>query len=298
MSQVLSLIAADAKSLGASDVDAARYALDAVSVAAEAPAWLAPAEACDIFFEGEAVRARDATRAALGGRRIDVNVVPASSRRKKLLIADMDSTMIGQECIDELAAEVGLRAEVAAITERAMRGEIDFAPALRERVALMKGLRAEVVERVLRERIEITPGALVLIATMRAFGAHTALVSGGFSSFVEPVGKKIGFHETRANILLSEADVYTGCVGEPILGAEAKVEALLELSARLGLSLQETLAIGDGANDSGMIQHAGLGVGFHAKPKLRKVAGATIDHANLRGVLYLQGFRREEFVER
>jgi phosphoserine phosphatase len=297
MRQVLSLIAADAKALGARDLDAARRALDSASADSDAPDWLSQGEACDISFEGDAGHARDVARAALAGRPIDVNVLPAESRRKRLLIADMDSTMIRQECIDELAAEVGLRAEVAAVTERTMRGELDFAPALRERVALLKGLRADVVERVLAERIEITPGALVAIATMRAFGAHTALVSGGFSSFVEPVGKKIGFHETRANILLSEADAYTGFVAEPILGAEAKVEALLELSTRLGLSAQETLAVGDGANDSGMIQRAGLGVGFHAKPGLRKVADATIDHADMRGLLYLQGFRREEFVE-
>ena len=297
MSQVLSLIAADAKSLGASDLDRARRALDGATATSGAPNWLAPGEACDVPFEGEATRALGAVRAMLQGQPIDVNVVATAFRRKKLLIADMDSTMIRQECIDELAAEIGLRDQVAAITERAMRGEIAFAPALRERVALLKGLGSEVVTKVLAERIEIMPGARVLVATMRAHGAHTALVSGGFSAFVEPVAERIGFQETRANLLISEAGAFTGRVAEPILGAEAKEEALVELSARLGLALQETLAVGDGANDACMVGRAGLGVGFRPKPALRKVAGATIDHADLRGLLYLQGYRRDEFVE-
>jgi phosphoserine phosphatase len=161
----------------------------------------------------------------------------------------------------------------------------------------LNGLRADVVARVLAERIEIMPGARVLVATMRAAGAHTALVSGGFTAFVEPVAEKIGFHETRANLLLSEAGVFTGLVAEPVLGSEAKVTALDEFAARLGLTLDETLAVGDGANDAGMIARAGLGVAFHPKPALRKIADAAIDHADLRGLLYLQGFRREEFAE-
>src|SRR5262249_42310638 len=160
----------------------------------------------------------------------------------------------------------------------AMRGEIAFAPALRERVALLKGLRVEVIARVLAERIELMPGAVTLIATMRASGAHTALVSGGFTAFVEPIAQKIGFHETRANVLLSESDPFPGLAAEPILGAAAKEEALVEVSTRLGLSSAETLAVGDGANDAGMIMRAGLGVAYRAKPTLRKIAGATIDH--------------------
>lgn len=217
-------------------------------------------------------------------------------RRKKLFLADMDSTMIRQECIDELAAEIGLRAEVAAITERAMRGKIAFAPALRERVALLEGLGTEVVGKVLAERIEIMPGAVVLVATMRASGAYTALVSGGFTAFVEPIGRRIGFEETRANMLVSEAGTFTGLVVEPVLGAEAKEAALVELTQRLGLAPEETLAVGDGANDAGMIRRAGLGVGFRAKPALRRMADATIDHADLCGLLFLQGYRRDEFV--
>jgi len=297
MRKVLSLIAADAKTLGGDDVDMVRRALAGVAAEVGDPDWLAPGEACDIPFDGDAARALRAARHSLGDRPIDVNVVPTEFRRKKLLIADMDSTMIRQECIDELAAEVGLRDEVAAITERAMRGDIAFAPALRERVALLKGLAGEVVARVLAERIEIMPGARVLVATMRAAGAHTALVSGGFTVFVEPVAKEIGFHETRANLLLSEAGVFTGTVVEPVLGSEAKVTALDEFAARLGLTPEETLAVGDGANDVGMIARAGLGVAFHAKPALRAMADATIDHADLRGLLYLQGYRREEFKQ-
>jgi phosphoserine phosphatase len=297
MSQVLSLIAANSKAaLSAADLNGARRALDSVGAESASPDWLAVDEACDVPFSGEAGSAREAVRAALRDRPIDVNVLPAASRRKRLLIADMDSTMIRQECIDELAATIGRRAEIAAITESAMRGEIAFEPALRKRVALFKGLSTDVVARVLAEKIEITPGAKTLIATMRAAGAHTALVSGGFSSFVEPVSRKIGFHETRANILLHDAGSFTGFVAEPILGSDAKVNALLELAARLGLPPGETLAVGDGANDSAMIEKAGLGVGYRAKPALKAVADATIDHADLTGLLFLQGFRREELA--
>jgi phosphoserine phosphatase len=298
MSRVLSLIAAKSKAeLRRADVDDARRALQSAGVESGAPEWLAPGEAADVPFDGGDDTARDAVRAKLRDRPLDINVVPAGNRRKRLLIADMDSTMIQQECIDELAATVGLRPEIAAITESAMRGEIAFEPALRKRVALFKGLSAGVVEQVLSEQIELTPGALTLIATMRAAGAHTALVSGGFSSFVEPIAAKIGFHETRANILLHNGGQFTGFVAEPILGADAKEEALVELTARLGLSADETLAVGDGANDSAMIKKAGLGVGYRAKPVLKAAADATIDHADLTALLFLQGYRREEFVE-
>jgi phosphoserine phosphatase len=298
MRQVLSLIAAKSKAeLSTTDVDYARQALDAVRAESAGPDWLARDEACDLPFEGDAGKAREAVRGALHNRSIDVNVLPAENRRKKLLIADMDSTMIEQECIDELAATIGLRAEIAAITERAMRGEIAFEPALRQRVALFKGLSTSVVQRVIAEQIEITPGAAILVATMRAGGAHTALVSGGFSSFVETVGAKIGFHETRANTLLHDGHQFTGFVAEPILGSDAKEQALLEFTKRLGLSLGDTLAVGDGANDSAMIKKSGLGVGYRAKPTLRAVADTTIDHGDLTALLFLQGYRLEEFVE-
>jgi phosphoserine phosphatase len=297
MRQVLSLIAAEAKMLGAEDIEIACHAIEKAGAHAGSPDWLSPGEACDIPFDEFADGIVTAAQSAFADRPIDVNVLASTYRRKKLLVADMDSTMIRQECIDELAAELGLRTEVAAITERAMRGETAFAPALRERVALLKGLPDAIVAKILAERIEVMPGALTLIATMRRAGAHTALVSGGFTAFVEPIAQKIGFHETRANVLLSEAETFTGLVAEPILGAESKEEALAELALRLGLTSEETLAVGDGANDAAMVQRAGLGVGFHPKPGLRKVADAVLDHADLTGLLYLQGYRRDEFVE-
>jgi phosphoserine phosphatase len=298
MSLVLSLIAAEAKApLGAKDIDDARRVLEAAGAAPGAPAWLAARIACDIPFAGDAAAGRDAVRQALSGRSIDVNVVPTENRRKRLLLADMDSTMIEQECIDELAAELGLRDRVAAITERAMRGEIEFAPALRERVALLRGLPIAVVDKVLQARISIMPGARTLVATMHRAGAHTTLVSGGFTAFVEPVARRIGFDETRANVLIAEGATFSGRVAEPILGADAKEAALTELTARLRLAAAATLAVGDGANDAGMVRRAGLGVAYRAKPALRAVAAATIDHSDLTGLLYLQGFSREEFVE-
>jgi phosphoserine phosphatase len=297
MSHVLSLIAAESKApLSSSEVDRARRALASAGAAPGAPEWLSAAEACEIPFDGEPGPARSAVRAALAGRPLDVNVLPREMRRKRLLLADMDSTLIEQECLDELAAEVGLRAEVAAITERAMRGDIEFEPALRERVALLAGLSTSVATAILGERIRIRPGAALLVGTMRAHGAHTMLISGGFTAFAEPLGKRIGFHEHRANRLEFASGTFTGIVAEPILGRHATEEALDELTERLGLEPAETLAVGDGANDIGMIRRAGLGVAYRAKPTLRRAAGAEIDHADLTGVLFLQGYRREEFV--
>jgi phosphoserine phosphatase len=220
-------------------------------------------------------------------------------RRKKLLVADMDSTMIGQECIDELADYAGLKSRVAAITERAMRGEIAFAPALRERVALLKGLPAAVVDTVIAERIRLTSGGPTLVATMRANGAHACLVSGGFTAFTSRIAAMIGFDEEHANTLVIDAGgQLTGEVAEPVLGREAKLDTLIALRQRLRLTRGETLAVGDGANDIPMIQAAGLGVAFHGKPAIRETAAACIDHGDLTALLYAQGYRREEFVER
>jgi phosphoserine phosphatase len=236
-------------------------------------------------------------RAAIGGA-VDVVVQPVAHRRKKLFLADMDSTMIGQECIDELADYAGLKAHVAAITERAMRGEIAFAPALRERVALLEGLPVSVVEEVLRDRIRLTPGARALVGTMRAHGARTCLVSGGFTLFTDRVAAMIGFDEARANTLtVVDGHKLAGKVAEPIFGRDGKRAALLELRAELGLAREETMAIGDGANDLDMIVEAGLGVAYHAKPKVAEAAAARIDHGDLSALLYVQGYRREEFVE-
>ena len=244
------------------------------------PAWLALSIAADIPFTlppGADARAlADRLRAALAPRPVDVVVQPIAGRRKRLFLADMDSTMIGQECIDELADFAGLKAHVAAITERAMRGEIAFAPALRERVALLRGLPAEVVERVIAERITITPGARMLVATMRANGGYACLVSGGFTAFTARIGAAIGFDEDRGNVLLlDQAGALAGFVAEPVLGREAKLATLVELRSRLGLGAGETLAVGDGANDLAMIEAAGIGVAYHAKPAVAAAAHAA-----------------------
>jgi phosphoserine phosphatase len=271
--------------------------------------WLAPGTAVDVVFDqvaagpspvtgADACRlAAEALRAHLGAAEVDIVVQPVAGRRKRLLVADMDSTMIGQECIDELADFAGFKTEVASITERAMRGELDFEPALRARVALLKGLPVSVIERVIAERIGLTPGGPTLIATMRANGAYTCLVSGGFTAFTDPLARRIGFDEQRANrLIVDAAGKLTGAVAEPIVGREAKLRTLMELRERLGLSAGETLAVGDGANDLAMVEAAGLGVAFRGKPALRRAAGACIDHGDLTALLYAQGYRRDEFV--
>jgi phosphoserine phosphatase len=228
--------------------------------------------------------------------RIDLAVQPAEGRRKRLLIADMDSTMIRQECIDELADEAGVGAHVAGITARAMNGELDFEAALRERVNLLKGLPESVIARVLRDRITLMPGGQVLLATMRAQGAHAALVSGGFTAFTAAIAARLGFRETRANTLLAEAGVLTGNVAEPILGKEAKLQALEEIAARLGISPAAAIAVGDGANDLPMLMRAGMGVALHAKPRVQESCALRVNHGDLTALLYLQGYAREAFL--
>ena len=267
--------------------------------ASQAPVWLAAGIAADIAFAPENQidqRALAAQLREVAGTGVDVVVQPVAHRRKKLFLADMDSTMIEQECIDELAAYVGLKEHVAAITERAMRGEIAFEPALRERVALLKGLPVSVVDEVIEKHITLTPGGRTLVATMRAHGAHTCLVSGGFTLFTNRIAATIGFDETHANRLVIDGEHLAGTVEEPIFGRAAKLESLRSLRARLGLAREETLVTGDGANDLDMILDAGLGVAYHAKPKVAEAAAARIDHADLTALLYAQGYRREEFV--
>ena len=258
--------------------------------------WLAEGEAFDIAFASQPEAVLAAARAAAAGHAADINVVPAARRRKRLLIADMDSTIITVECLDEIADMLDLKAEIAAITERAMRGEIAFEPALRERVAMLKGLRLDALEQVMRERIHLTTGARALVMTMRRHGARTLLVSGGFTFFTQRVAVAAGFDAQRANHLLDDGTFLTGRVGEPILGRQAKLETLEAEAARLGLAQSDTLAVGDGANDLAMIERAGLGVAFHAKPVVAEAAAARLDHADLHGLLYLQGYRTTEFV--
>jgi phosphoserine phosphatase len=261
--------------------------------------WLFDEVAVDIPFTGhEDIRTiADRLREARGDLPIDIVVQPQALRRKKLFLADMDSTMIGQECIDELADFAGLKAHVAGITERAMRGEIEFEPALRERVALLKGLAVSVVDEVLKQRITPTPGGRELVATMRAHGAYTCLISGGFTLFTNAVAARIGFQENRANELKVEDGKLTGEVREPILGRAAKLATLIELREAFDLDNIDTLVVGDGANDLGMIENAGLGVAYHAKPAVAAAAAARIDHGDLTALLYAQGYRRDEFVE-
>jgi len=228
--------------------------------------------------------------------RVDLVIQPSEGRRKRLLIADMDSTMIRQECIDELADEAGVGAHVAGITARAMNGELDFEAALRERVALLKGLHESVIAHVLSDRITLMPGGPALLATMRAHGGHAALVSGGFTAFTSAIAERLGFHENRANTLLAEGGLLTGTVAEPILGKEAKLQALQEITARLGISPAEAIAVGDGANDLPMLLAAGTGVALHAKPKVQAECQVRVNHGDLTALLYLQGYAREEFA--
>ena len=227
---------------------------------------------------------------------VDLVVQPLAGRRKRMLLADMDSTMIRQECIDELAAEAGVGARVADITARAMNGELDFEAALIERVGLLKGLPEGMIEQVLDQRITYTPGGYELVNTMKANGAYAALVSGGFTAFTTRVAAALGFDENRANTLIAKDGALTGDVGRPILGKAAKVDALNEITVRLGISADDVLAVGDGANDLGMLTLAGSGVALHAKPNVQAECDVRINHGDLTALLYLQGYSRNEFV--
>src|SRR5580704_7300665 len=295
MSLVATLICNPADpALDSTVVDGARAILPSPGPAQ----WLFDEVAVDIPFTGsddiQAIANR--LREARGDLPIDIVVQPIATRRKMVFLADMDSTMIGQECIDELADYVGLKAHVAGITERAMRGEIEFEPALRERVALLKGLPVSVIDEVLKQRITLTPGGRELIATMRAHGAYSCLISGGFTLFTNAVAAMIGFQENRANELIVQDGKLTGEVKEPILGRATKLATLVELTESFDLDDIDTLVVGDGANDLGMIEAAGLGVAYHAKPAVAAAAAARIDHGDLTALLYAQGYRREEFV--
>lgn len=257
--------------------------------------WLDPGVAAE-FDLTEVPENRWEVWEGLQALRVDLVVQKAEGRRKRLLIADMDSTMIRQECIDELADEAGVGARVADITARAMNGELDFEGALRERVGLLKGLPEAVIAQVLRDRITLMPGGKVLLATMKSSGAYTALVSGGFTAFTTAVAAQLGFDENRANTLHVKGGALAGTVAEPILGKEAKLQALNEISARLGISPAQALAVGDGANDLPMLLAAGTGAALHAKPTVQAQCEVRVNHGDLTALLYLQGYPREAFV--
>ncbi|MBY6114213.1 phosphoserine phosphatase SerB [Mameliella alba] len=256
--------------------------------------WLSPDEAAEFPLDTlpgnlEDIRASIADMA-------DLNLLPAANRRKKMLLADMDSTMIQQECIDELAEEAGVGAHVKEITARAMNGELDFEGALIERVALLKGLPETVIDKVVDTRITLMPGGKTLLATMHGAGARCVLVSGGFTAFTSRVSALLGFDENRANTLLVENGHLTGEVGRPILGREAKVQALEEITTRLTITPEDVIAVGDGANDLGMLGRAGMGVALHAKPSVQAQSDLRVNHGDLTALLYLQGYAKTDFT--
>ncbi|CTQ53011.1 Phosphoserine phosphatase [Roseibium album] len=278
------------------DAELIRKASDALGITGTSTI-LNSGVAADIRFGGPNASAADTLlREVVGQAPVDVFVQAEQGRRKQLLIADMDSTMIRQECIDELAAELGLKDRISEITERAMRGEIEFEPALRERVGLLAGLAVSSIDTVLSGRISLMPGGRTLVQTMKANGAYCALVSGGFTHFTKAVSDMIGFDENQANTLLEDHGKLTGRVGEPILGREAKRARLEYLVADKGLSFDNTLAVGDGANDLAMIERAGAGVAYRAKPAVAEAADFRVNHGDLTALLYLQGYAESDFV--
>jgi phosphoserine phosphatase len=295
MDHILTLIAPPG-GLAATALHAVRDALAALGAGTGTPDWLAPGEAADLPFAGLAPDQADAAaRAALAGAAVDIIAQVAAGRRKRLLIADMDSTIVTTETLDELAGQAGIKDRIAAITKRAMNGELDFEGALRERVGMLAGLPVAAMERTWAET-ELMPGARELVATMRANGARCALVSGGFTFFTGRVAALVGFHEHHSNTLLEAEGRLTGHVADPILGRNAKLATLKRLAAEQGIGLDATLAVGDGANDLDMIQAAGLGVAFRAKPVVAAAARARVEHGDLRALLFAQGYRAGEFA--
>ena len=281
--------------LSSADLDIASDALAGIGAMPGAPAWLDQGIAADIpFGRVERASARGALEGLLPG--IDVVVQPSADRARKLLVADMDSTMITIECIDELADYAGIKPQIAEVTERAMRGELDFESALDARVALLKGLEERAIDRCHAERVKLMPGAQALIRTMKAHGARTVLVSGGFTVFADRVAESIGFDRAISNRLGLAGGMLDGTVARPIVGSATKRETLIAEREALGLAPSQTLAVGDGANDIPMIEEAGLGVAYHAKPKTAEAADARIEHGDLTALLYVQGYRRADWV--
>lgn len=289
---IATLIASDA--LVAGDLSAATDRLAAAGCRPATATWLDDGVAADLPFAAMPIEARVALEGVFAG--VDIVVQPAADRAKRLLVADMDSTMITVECIDELADYAGIKAQVAAVTEAAMRGDLDFAAALDARVALLAGLEDAVIDRCLAERVRIMPGAVALVRTMKARGCRTVLVSGGFTRFAGPVGERIGFDRVIANELSIAGGRLTGTVAKPIVDSATKSRTLVEERHALGIDVAATMAVGDGANDLAMIALAGLGVAYHAKPIVAAAAGARIDHGDLSALLYAQGIARQEWM--
>ena len=288
MDSVLVLIAAP----GSGAIDAGVLAL-LHDLGGDAPHWLAAGDACEVPDFPRLPEFLVAVKAFP----VDAALVSSHNRRKRLLIADMDSTMIEQECIDELGEEAGAGPAIRQITARAMRGELDFEAALEARVRLLKGLDEAVIGRIIRERLTYMPGGRTLIATMKAHGAHAALVSGGFTQFTAPVAAHLGFDEQQANQLISTGGRLTGEVALPILGQQAKVRALRSIAGRLGLEPADAIAVGDGANDLAMLAEAGMGVALHAKPHVQEGSLIRINHGDLTALLYLQGYAKAQFSQ-
>tara|TARA_A100001037_G_C15080887_1_gene604199 strand:- start:204 stop:1100 length:897 start_codon:yes stop_codon:yes gene_type:complete len=278
-------------------IDQARTILSEAGCHSKAPFWLAENIACDIEFDDtETSRSLKFLQEAMKESEIDIVVQSQENRRKRLLLADMDSTIVVGETLDELAFFAGLRDQISTITERAMRGEIDFKNALRERVSMLRGLPTDALNKAL-ENTKLTKGASTLVKTMRANGAYTVLVSGGFNFFTETIAKIAGFNEERANTMIIEHGALTGEIAEPILDRDAKLETLKTMSKEKGIPLVDTMAVGDGANDLPMILNAGIGVAFHAKPIVEEKAPAAIRYGDLTALLYLQGYRQKEFID-
>ncbi|MEW5687463.1 MAG: phosphoserine phosphatase SerB [Pseudomonadota bacterium] len=294
MELVVSLVSPDPSAASAA-AGRVKSALAATGAGVKAPKPLGEG-ALELHLIADLAAARRVVAEAVGDAPVDTCVQEAAGRKKRLLIADMDSTIINVECIDELADFAGVKAKVSEITERAMRGELDFEGALRERVGMLKGLPLSDLQRAYDERVRLNPGARTLVRTMTAHGAKAFLVSGGFTFFTSRVAAAAGFDANRANTLIEDGDVLAGTVGTPILGREAKLAALKEEAANLGAPLSATLAVGDGANDLAMIEASGLGVAYRAKPVVAAQAHAKVDHADLTALLYFQGYQASEFV--
>ena len=296
MQSVLTLITPEGVALSAAIVGDVRAALNALGAETGAPHWLAEGQACDIPFGHLANDQADAAaRQVIGTAPIDAIAQQTDNRRKALLLADMDSTIVTTETLDDLAAHVGLKAEISAITARAMNGELDFAAALKERVGMLKGLKESALESAYKE-IQLSKGARTLVRTMKKNGARCVLISGGFKFFTSRVGKRCGFHEDLSNDFVIKRGKLTGQVTEPILTKDVKLKTLMERAGANGLALTVTMAVGDGANDLPMLKAAGLGIAYRGKPSVRAEAPARLDHADLSGLLFAQGYRPEEFV--